>query len=347
MRLRVLLAVSRTVFREFIRTPEAVFWTYGFPLVMALGLGVAFASGDVAPVRAVLPAQLEQAADLERILEEHSGGRIEVETRVGDAARRALTLGEFDVLVRGSVADPVVEVDKTRPEAELALFWVERAFDIAAGEPAEPRAEIQPVTDRGSRYIDFLIPGLIGLNLLGAGMYGVGFNVVQMRVRNLLRRLYVTPMAPSEFLLSFLLSRLVLVVPESLFIVLFGVFAFGVPVHGSWFLLCLIVLAGGFAFSGLGLLVACRAKTVEAVSGLINLFMLPMWLLGGCFFSNDRFPDFVQPLIQILPLTHLNDGLRAVMLGGAGLEAVWIPLAGLFGFAAACLVIAVRLFRWN
>lgn len=343
MRPRVLWSVARTAFREFIRTPEAVFWTYGFPIVMAIGLGIAFAHGEAAPVRAVVLAQSAQDAVYRALLEEP---RFEVERLAADDAKRALALGEFDVLVGGSVKDPIVEVDLTRPQAELALFWVERALGREVGRDVEPRAVIKPVTEKGSRYIDFLIPGLIGINLLGAGMYGIGFNLVHMRVGNLLRRLYVTPMAPLEFLTAFLMSRLVLVVPEALFVVAFGALAFDVPVNGSILLVALVVLIGGIAMSGLGLLVSCRARTVESVSGLINLVTLPMWLLGGSFFNNDRFPEVVQPVIQLLPLSLLNDALRAVMLGGAGLFDVANELLLLGAIATLCIGLALKLFRW-
>lgn len=350
MRAGVVLRIARTAFTEFARTPAAVFWTYGFPLVMALSLGIAFSGGEVAPIRAVVAAETEAAAAIVARLEADSDGRIDCEVVPGAVARQRLTLGEFDVLVHGALPPlgPLqVEVDLTRPEAELARLWIERA--LRAPSPAETDAlvTIEPITARGSRYIDFLIPGLIGINLLGAGLYGVGFNLVNMRVRHMLRRLYVTPMRPAEFLVGYLSSRLVLVIPESLVVVLFGMFVFDVPVNGSMLVGFGLVASAALAFSGLGLLAASRARTTETMSGLINLVMLPMWILGGSFFSNARFPDFLQPLIHVLPLHQFNEGLRAVMLGGAGFTEVWASFAWLLGTALASFALAVRIFRWS
>ena len=204
-----------------------------------------------------------------------------------------------------------------------------------------------PTRDTGEAYIDFLIPGLIGLNLLGAGMWGVGYNLVNMRSKKLMRRLLVTPMSRAEFLLGFLFSRLVLMVPEGVVILIFGVLIFGVPVNGSFLDLFLLVLFGGFSFAGLGLLIASRPRTTEGVAGLMNLVLLPMWLLGGSFFSNERFPAGLQPVVKALPLTHLNDALRENMLGAAGLGETWGALLFLLAFGVVCFALALRVFRWS
>ena len=207
-----------------------------------------------------------------------------------------------------------------------------------------PPIETVEVTTPGWRYIDWVIPGLIGLNLMGAGMWGVWFNLVQMRVRNILRRLMVTPMHRSEFILAFLLSRLVLVIPEAGVIVAFGALVFDVPIEGSLFTVFLLVMLGAVSFTGLGMLVASRARTSESVSGLINLIMLPMWIFGGCFFSSDRFPDVV---VNPLPITHFNNALREVMSDGAGLLDILPEISFLAGFGVIALALAIRCFRWT
>jgi ABC-type multidrug transport system permease subunit len=344
MRWRPVREIWALSLREAFRTPEALFWTYGFPVLMAIALGLAFARGEPKPAQVVVP-EAPGSALLAEALETHGGGRIHVHTLSPDEAHRGLTLGRFDLAVGGTPAAPQLELDRTRPEAELAELLVLRALRGLAGEAPGPAVEVREVTDRGSRYIDFLIPGLIGLNLLGAGMYGVGFSLVQMRVRNTLRRLAVTPMRRGEFLFGYLVSRLLFAIPESLFVVLIGLLGFGVPVNGSWLALLAITLAGALAFSGLGLLVAARTRTIEGISGLSNLLMLPMWILGGSFFSNERFPGFLQPLVQAMPLTHVNAALREVMLGGAGLGGVGVELAVLLGVALVSFAVALRLFR--
>lgn len=342
MRARVLREVALTTFREFVRTPEALFWTYGFPLIMAVVLGLAFASGRPAPVPVAVTgdARAELVAALAR------EPRLVLQELAPAEAGQALARGKVDILVAGTPEAPALRLDPTRSEAEPARLLVERALHRAGGRLQPMQIDVQEETAPGSRYIDFLIPGLVAMNLLGSGLFGVGFSLVQMRVRKLLRLLIVAPMGRAEFLTAYLLSRLVLVLPESLAIVGFGHLMFGVPCSGGLLALLLLVLLGGCMFLGLGLLVGSRARTLEAVGGLMNALMVPMWLLGGVFFSSERFPEFVQPLIQLLPITHLCDALREVMLEGAGLWDVSGQLAILAGFTLLFFGAALKLFRW-
>ena len=190
-------------------------------------------------------------------------------------------------------------------------------------------------TTPGSRYIDFLIPGLIGMNLMGSGMWGVGFAVVLARTRRLLKRLAATPMRRSHYLLGFMLSRMIFLVPEVAVLVAFGWLVFKVKVYGSLPDLVVVSAFGSMTFAGLGMLVASRAKTIEAASGWMNFIMMPMYILSGAFFSYERFPAFAIPIIRALPLTALNDALRAVMNDGKPLYAIWLELAVLAYLGAA------------
>ncbi|MDH4043923.1 MAG: ABC transporter permease, partial [Gemmatimonadota bacterium] len=203
------------------------------------------------------------------------------------------------------------------------------------------------LTERGARYIDFLIPGLLGLNIMGTGMWGIGFGIVRVRQGKLLRRLHASPMRRSDFLLAQALARLVFLVLEVGVMLAFGALAFEVPIRGSLVLLSTVVLVGALAFSGLGLLVASRAQTIEGVSGLMNFVMVPMWVVSGVFFSWSHFPDAIHPVIRALPLTALNDGLRAVLLDGAGVGAVAGFLGIMMAWAVAAFLLAVKLFRWT
>jgi ABC-type multidrug transport system permease subunit len=262
------------------------------------------------------------------------------------AADRALARGRIALSVRIENGEPVLRSDPTRPEAELARLLVERAFRDAKDGPGREIA--REVEDRpGSRYIDFLIPGLIGLNLLGAGLWGIGFNLVQMRTQRLLRRLFVTPMRRSEFFAGHLLGRSILVLPEAVAIALFGVLVWGVPFRGSVLAALAVVVVGGLAFSGLGCLCASRARTIEGIGGLMNATMLPMWVLGGTFFANESLDGVLAWIAEALPLTHVNRALRDVMLEPGGFADVWLPLVALAAFAATCFALALRLFRWQ
>lgn len=341
MNRRIVAAVAKVSFREFWRSPEALFWTYGFPLLMTVVLGFAFQPKDPEPVPVAVVAA-EGSEPLRALLA--TSPRLAVQSLDEKAADEALARGRVGALVRGTVQDPVVRADPTRPDADLARLLVDRA--LARGNEPD-RARFEPEDRPGSRYVDFLVPGLVGLNLLGAGMWGVGFQLVQFRTQNLLRRLFVTPMTRGEFLLGFLVSRLLLALPESLVIVLFGTLLWGVPFRGSIVGAAILLVCGALAFSGLGVLVASRAKTIEGVAGLMNVCILPMWLLGGAFFGNERMTGVLRWLADAMPLSWCTSALRDLMLGSAGLADVALPVALLAGFAVGTFAIALRVFRWT
>jgi ABC-type multidrug transport system permease subunit len=229
----------------------------------------------------------------------------------------------------------------------MARLAVDGALQRAAGRTDRFTAREQRVEVVGSRYIDWLIPGLLGMNIMGTGMWSIGFSVVWARNRRLLKRLAATPMARSDYLLAQMLARLVFLVVEAGGLLGFAALVFKVPMSGSITALIVVVLTGAIAFAGLGLLVASRARTIEAASGWMNFSMLPMWVVSGVFFSSAHFPAVMQPFIHALPLTALNDALRAVILDGAALAGVGGDLAILAAWALGCFAIALKIFRWT
>ena len=321
--------------RIFFREPGAVFWTFGFPLLLSVALGIAFRNRPADPALvAVVSEELQRslAADSQlraRLLDE-------------TAAREALRTGKADLVV---LPGPPISYlyDPARPESRLA-----RALADAALHPAGPPATVdKPVVEPGSRYIDFLIPGLIGMQLMSAGMWGIGYVLVDMRTKKLLKRLMATPMSRAQFLWSFVVMRALFLLLELPLLIGFAWIVFKVGVVGSPLLLLAVSLLGALAFAGIGLLVASRARNTQTVSGLINLVMLPMFVTSGVFFSTARFPDSIQPLLRVLPLTALNDALRSVMIDGGGIRAVATQCALLAGTGAISFVAALRLFRWR
>ncbi|HSB52758.1 MAG TPA: ABC transporter permease, partial [Gemmatimonadales bacterium] len=278
---------------------------------------------------------------------ERDSGLAVTSFRDSAAAQVALRSGQVAVLAIPQGDSVAYRFDDTRPEAALARLSVDHALQAAAGrtDPVPTRTEI--VRERGSRYIDFLLPGLLGMNLMGSGIWGSGFAIVDARRKKLLKRLVATPMSRADYLASFLLAQLLLLVLEVGTILTFGVLVFGVPVRGSLALVALVCVVGSLTFGGLGLLVAARPRTMEGASGLMNLIMLPMWVLSGVFFSSSRFPEAMQPVVQALPLTAVVNMLRAVMLEGSGLMAVAGQLAILLVWLVVGFGLALRLFRWQ
>jgi ABC-2 type transport system permease protein len=265
-------------------------------------------------------------------------------------AALAMRRGRVSVLVAASSAGDsaaALSYDPSRPESRLARLVVEDAIERAAGRRDPVLLARRTRIERGARYIDFLIPGLIGMNLLGTGMWGVGFPIASSRQQKLLKRMLATPMRRRDYLLSFVFARLVWLVLEVAVIALFARWAFDVRVTGSWLAFAIVALIGAFAFSSLGLLVASRARTIEAVSGLMNFVMLPMWLLSGTFFSSARFPAWLQPFVKALPLTAVNDAMRAIYNESAGLATVRGALLLLALWTVVCFALALRMFRWE
>jgi ABC-type multidrug transport system permease subunit len=338
------LALSRL--REFYREPEAVFWVFGFPIVLAFALGLAFR--NTGPGELLVGVEEGQSDSvIAAILD--SSPRLNASVLDSAAAFAQLRSGRIALLVvPGTQGAPLAyRYDSTRTESGLARLTVDDVLQRAQGRTDRFVAREDRATAPGSRYIDFLIPGLLGMNLLGSGIWGVGFSVVQARQRKLLKRYMATPMRRSHYLLSFIFSRLVFLILEVAALVGLGWLLFGVAVRGAIATLVGISILGAFAFAGLGLLVASRAKTIEGVSGLMNLVMLPMWIMSGVFFSYSRFPDAMIPFVKALPLTALNDALRAVMIDGAGWLALGTPLGIVIAWGAVSFVVALKIFRWR
>ena len=346
--------------REFYREPEAVFWVYGFPILMVVTLGIAFRDQPPEQIHVdiVSNAQAERTATALR-----ADQRFIVTTNDTDTCRRRLRTGKTAIVVSdsrlpsppgrgagGEGASPASSYnylfDPTRPESVLARNTVDDVLQRAAGRHDPAAVSDENFSEPGGRYVDFLVPGLLGMSLMGGGLWGVGFVTVDMRIRKLLKRFLATPMKKSHFLGGIMISRLLFLIPEVLILLLFSRLAFGVVIQGSVVSVLALILLGAGAFAGIGLLIASRAKTIEAVSGLMNLVMLPMWVLSGIFFSSDRFPEQVQPLVKLLPLTMLIDALRGVIQDGTSLAALSSQVLGLVVWGCVSFVLALRWFRW-
>jgi ABC-2 type transport system permease protein len=342
----VQLFVAR--FKEFIRTPEAVFWSYVFPLVMMIALGLAFRSEPVEAI-AIVVQKGPGAEALKATLA--TSPKLIVSSGDDAECRRQLRAGQSELIVVSGTENSSQEVafvfDPTRPGSVHARDVVNDVLQRAAGRADLVKTTDQAVTEPGSRYIDFLVPGLIGMGLMGGGIWGVGFAIVDMRIRQVLKRFLGTPMKKSHFVAAMIFSRMVFMIPEIVVVLLVSRLMFGVINHGSYLVVALLILLGAFEFAGIGLLIASRARTLEAVAGLMNLAMVPMWIGSGIFFSAKRFPDLVQPLIKLLPLTPLIAALRQVMQEGAGLIQIAPELGLIVAWGVATFLVAIRIFRWE
>jgi ABC-2 type transport system permease protein len=333
---------------ELAREKEVVFWVFVFPLLLALGLGLAFRNkpGDRTTIAIVAGPNANQVLSLIQ----NSPQKDVIHASIVDdsAAAKGLRLGKYDLIVRPVSADAVqYHFDPARPESVQSHVEVDDTLQAAFGRKNVLATSVVTSSEPGSRYIDFLIPGLLGMNLMNSGMWGIGFALVDMRQRKLLKRFVATPMRRSDFLMALASSRLILMIIEVGLLLGFGILMFHMRVLGSFLAILLIGAIGAVSFGGLGLLTASRAQKIESVSGLINIVMMPMWIFSGVFFSYERFPAVVQPFIKALPLTALNDALRATILEGSSLVSQSGRIAVLVVWGGISFALALRWFRWT
>jgi len=338
--------------REFSREPEAWVWTYGFPILMTVALGIAFRNQPVQQIDVDVVEGPQAAATSEALAnakgEQHFKPHVEAE----DQARVRLRTGRTDVVVKAEAVGqelPHYEFlfDSTRPQSVLARNAADDQLQKAAGRKDVADVKFTAADEPGSRYIDFLVPGLLGVNLLGGGLWGVGFVTVEMRIRKLLKRFLATPMKKWQFLVAIMSSRFIFTIAQAVILLVFARYAFGVINRGSAFALGTIIVIGAMMFFGVGLLIASRPKTQDAIFGLMNFVQLPMWIFSGIFFSSDRFPDAMQPLVKALPLTPVIDSMRAVMLEGATLVSQMSRLGEMAAWGLVCFALGLWLFRWR
>ena len=341
-----IIAFTIARLKEFVRRPEAMFWVYFFPVLMAIVLGVAFRN----QTRESIVVDIVDGPQSEVVFQRLSNiDGIEVETFSLEESRLRLRTGKTMLAVKANESgdDLTYEFDPQRPGSFEARNTVDSELQTVLGREDVFASEDVHFSEPGGRYIDFLIPGLLAMGLMGGGLWGVGFGIVDMRIRKLLKRFMATPMRRTHFLLSMLMSRLVFMVPQIIILLTFAWMYFDVRIYGSLLAFIVVILLGAFEFAAIGLLVGSRARTAETASGLMNLVMLPMWTLSGIFFSYERFPDFFQPVIRLLPLTPVIDALRAIMSEGKTLMDV-VPEIGVIGvWCVVPFFLALAIFRWN
>ena len=342
-----IIAITLARLREFVRRPEAVFWVYFFPVLMVVVLGIAFRNK---PVESFVVDVLEGplAASIVEKLEAEPLIKATIVAE-GDTVDRLKT-SKTTMLIKavGSTLEQVeYKFDPVRPGSLAARNLVDRQLQTSLGRKDVIAATDVEFSEPGNSYVDFLVPGLLAMGLMGGGLWGVGFAIVDLRIRKLLKRFMATPMRRSHFLMAMMASRLVFMIPQIVLLLLFSYLLFGVVIHGSWLSILFVVMLGAIEFAAIGLLVASRAKTLETASGSMNLVMLPMWTLSGIFFSYERFPEIVQPIIKLLPLTPVIDALRALMMDGKSITTLFPEIGVMVLWSVIPFAIALAMFRWN
>jgi len=364
-------------FKEIIREPAVIFWGIVFPILMALGLGVAFTrQADIVRHVAVIddpPAQLEQSTNkspIQAILETN-GQRMDPN---GDAPPRyqitwtdeklgttififektswknALVLlkrGNLSIIMADADGQIHYHFDPMNTDAHFSYLKLSKIFGGEITPRMEHPESVQPMTVPGTRYIDFLVPGLMSMGVMMSCMWGLSYGMIDKRSKKLLRRMVATPMRKSYFLISLMTVRIMMNLIESSLLFLFTWLAFDITIQGSIPGLLAVFLAGNISFGGIAIFISCRTANTEIGNGLVNAVVMPMMVLSGIFFSYHNFPDWSVPIIQKLPLTLLADGLRGIFIEGAAFSEVMLPTVILLAIGGFFFVAGMKFFRWH
>jgi len=392
-----LAALTAAHFKEITREKGVLFWGIIFPILMALGLGIAFTrKADVVRRVAVVESSGSSAgvADgsprIDAFLREKTD---RVEARGGKPAHYEITLPDdklgnttfiFEktswqdavvLLKRGHLSVAIDEsegrvryhFDPRNPDAQLTYLKLSRLFDGGGSPPGESigdvssvpgvsgvndvpavpgGARIEPLTVSGTRYIDFLVPGLMAMGVMMSCLWGMSWGVVEKRSKKLLRRMIATPMRKSHFLVAMMTVRVGMNVVESCLLFLFAHLAFNITIQGDVSALFAIFIAGNIAFAGMAILISARTANTEVANGIINAVSLPMMILSGVFFSYHNFPEWSIPFIRAIPMTMLADGMRSIFIEGGGYGAIYLPALILTALGVVCFTAGLKGFRW-
>jgi ABC transporter DrrB family efflux protein len=332
--IRRLLSVFHARNLEFLRDRGTLLFTLLLPIMLVIGMGFVF-GGPQRPLFKVGVLGMPADAHAHPFLAERYVQFVPLPER--DAALRKLTHQQLDLLVEFT-GGARYWVNTDSPKG----YVVEKLL-LAA----EPAAHREPVTGAALRYIDWLFPGILGMNMMFSCLFGVGYVVLRYRKSGFLKRLHATPLSAFEFLSAQVLSRLTLIL--FITVILYAGIGTIIGFHsaGSVLLLLLLAVTGALSMIALGLTIAARFSSEELVGGLLNLLTWPMMLLSGIWFSLEGSPRWVQWVAHVFPLTHLLDAARAVMLDGAGLAQIAPNLLYLAATTLVFLAFGAWSFRWR
>jgi ABC-2 type transport system permease protein len=353
-------------YKEFVREPGILFWALAFPVLMAWVLGIAFSKKaefiqNVAYVKSSLHTNNELTAFLESseiVFPKINPGpeyRKSFETKMGRISFRLIpvTMDSAVLMLKRGQASIILQDKKDSlyylfdPQSADARFnYIMLSSAINHERIIQDTTSVQILSQKGTRYIDFLIPGLLALGIMNDFLWGIGYGLIEIRTKKLLRRMVAAPMKKSLFVFSHFFARITLAIFEAVVLLLFSWVYFRIQIQGSFTAFIMLLLAGSFCFAGISILVASRTSSSRIGNSLINLISMPMMILSGIFFSYHNFPDFIIPVIQKLPLTMLADSLRGIMIEGTGLVENMPQFLFLSGLGTICFLVGIRIYKW-
>jgi ABC-type multidrug transport system permease subunit len=362
-------------FRETVREPGVLFWGIIFPILMSLGLGIAFTKkADTIRKIAVISPAVNGIPDtssvlfgfLDRNCEKNKSSSKDAfrwklvmkDEKLGNSifffyqtdwtnSMMLLKRGTVNVVLISKGKETEYHFDPMNSDAQLTYLKLYPLVGKGTMVATESNENIKPLTVTGTRYIDFLIPGLISMGVMMSCMWGISYSIIEKRSKKLLRRLVATPMKKSQFLIAMIVVRIGMNFIESSVLFLFALVVFKMQIQGDPSALFMIFLSGNIAFAGIAVFASSHTSNTEVGNGLINAVVMPMMVLSGIFFSYHNFPDWSIPVIQKLPLTMLADGVRSIMNEGAGYPQVAFPIVILIATGVVFFTAGLRIFKWH
>ncbi len=353
--------------KEIIREPGVIFWGVGFPVLISWGLGIAFTRSpetrkDIAMVNTLEDSRLMEFVNANTsedwTLDSLKSFNLVFEDEVfgkntfrfiplsEENALKGMKRGKYQVILESTKDSIMYRMDPANPDARLLQLQLSEIFDKEDSVIQLTNARILPVDLQGTRYVDFLIPGLMGMTVMMACMWGISYTIIERRKGNMLRRMVATPMKKHNLLVAHMTARLTITFLETLILVLFARFYFDMQIQGSLIALFLVFLAGNIAFTGIAVLFSSRTSKTEIGNALINLVTMPMLILSGIFFSYQNFPEWTIPFIEKLPLTMMADSFRSIFNEGAGITDV-LPDVLILGIGGSITLFAgIKVFKW-
>ncbi len=354
-------------YKEFVREPGILFWSLAFPVLMAWVLGIAFSKrGEMVQTIACVQSEAPFYSQLDSFL--NSAERIAGQTHnhpttfqkkfendLGkitfklipasiDSALLMLKRGQTSLIIREQDNRVYYLFDPQSTEAKYNYVMLSAAINH---ERLMYNTEsVKVLSQKGTRYVDFLIPGLLALGIMNGFLWGIGYGLIEIRTKKLLRRMVAAPMKKSSFILSHFFARISLSAFEAAVLLFFSWLYFRIQIQGSILAFILVILAGSFCFGGIAILMASRTSSSRIGNSLINIISMPMMILSGIFFSYHNFPEPVIPAIQILPLTLLTDSLRGIMTEGTGLFENLQSVILLSCMGIVCFISGIRIYKW-
>jgi ABC-2 type transport system permease protein len=375
-RLNQLRQLTMAQVRELIREPGVLFWGILFPILMSLGLGIAFTkkADIIRKVAVILPDRETVSSDSSSNLihfleincetlnpddkEGYSWKLTLKDNKLGNSiflfyemdwknAMMMLKRGTVNVVLAENKGQVEYHFDPMNSDAQLSYLKLNGIIGGGQIVASEGNPNIQPLTVKGTRYIDFLVPGLITMGVMMSCMWGISYGIIEKRSKKLLRRLVATPMRKSHFLVALITVRIIMNFIESAVLFLFALIVFKIVIQGSIAALLIMFLAGNIAFAGIAVFVSSHTSNTEVGNGLINFVVFPMMVLSGIFFSYHNFPDWSIPVIQKLPLTMMTDGIRSIFNEGAGFHEVTLPVLILIATGVVFFTAGLKIFKWH